>query len=229
MISYPLPFGWRILWLSIFAIAMSYLESSVVVYLRAIYYPEGFAFPLRAIPSPTIWIEVGREAATMAMLAAVGILFAATGAGRFAAICFSFGVWDIFYYLWLIIFINWPPSLMTWDLLFLIPVPWTGPVIAPILVSLCLIAVGLVILANESKGRGFKPPRWSWWLEIIAGLLIILSFLTNLPTVIQETVPRSFPWWMFLLGLLGGMIMFLLMFQHPRYLIPLNRAGDDHD
>lgn len=222
-------FRWRVLWLSVFAIAMSYLESSVVVYLRAIYYPEGFAFPLRAISAPTLWIEVGREAATIAMLAAIGILFGATGAGRFAAICFCFGVWDIFYYFWLMIFINWPPSLKTWDLLFLIPVPWIGPVIAPVLVSMCLIAVGLVILVNESKGRGFKPPWWSWWLQIIAGLLIILSFLANLPIVIQQTVPQSFPWWMFLIGLVGGMIMFALMFRHPRYQISLNRAGDDHE
>jgi hypothetical protein len=229
MISGLKSFGWKIVWLTIFAIAMAYLESAVVVYLRAIYYPAGFAFPLKAITGSTIWIELGREVATLVMLAAVGILFAATGAGRFAAICFAFGVWDIFYYLWLKIFINWPESLMTWDLLFLIPAPWIGPVIAPILVSLCLITAGTIILANEHNNLHFHPAWWSWWLEIIAGLLIILAFLSNLPAVIQQSIPRSFPWWMFLIGLIGGIAMFLMMFFHPHYFKALNATGNKNE
>ena len=229
MISGPKSFGWKIVWLTVFAIAMAYLESAVVVYLRAIYYPAGFAFPLKAITGSTIWIELGREVATLAMLTAVGILFAITRAGRFAAICFTFGVWDIFYYFWLKIFINWPESLMTWDLLFLIPAPWIGPVIAPILVSLCLITAGIIILVNERDNRHFHPPWWSWWLEIIAGLLIILAFLSNLPAVIQQSMPKSFPWWIFLMGLIGGIAMFLMMFIHPRYFKPLNATGNSHE
>jgi hypothetical protein len=229
MISGLKSFGWKIIWLTIFAIAMAYLESAVVVYLRTIYYPEGFAFPLKAITGSTIWVELGREVATLVMLTAVGILFAATGAGRFAAICLAFGVWDIFYYFWLKIFINWPESLMTWDLLFLIPAPWIGPVLAPIMVSLCLIIAGVVILANEHNNRHFHPPWWSWWLEIIAGLLIVLAFLSNLPAVIQQSVPKSFQWWVFLIGLIGGIAMFLLMFFHPRYFKPLNAIGKDNE
>ena len=33
--------------LLLYAVAMGYLEAAVVVYLRAIYYPEGFSFPLK--------------------------------------------------------------------------------------------------------------------------------------------------------------------------------------
>jgi hypothetical protein len=124
MTKTPSNFGRRILWLTLFAIAMAYLESAVVVYLRLIYYPEGFQFPLKAITNTNLWIEVGREAATMVMLVVVGFLAAVTGPGRFAVICYAFGVWDIFYYIWLWIFIDWPSSLLTWDLLFLIPLPW---------------------------------------------------------------------------------------------------------
>ena len=144
MITGPKSFGWKLFWLILFVAAMAYLESAVVVYLRLIYYPEGFEFPLKIISGSTIWIEVGREAATLIMLTSVGILSASTGPGRFAAVCFIFGVWDIFYYIWLWIFIGWPQSLLTWDLLFLIPAPWIGPVITPVLVSICLIIAGII-------------------------------------------------------------------------------------
>ncbi len=228
MTKTPPNFGRRILWLSLFAIAMAYLESAVVVYLRVIYYPEGFQFPLEAITGTTLWIEVGREAATVVMLIIVGILIAVTGPGRFAVVCFTFGVWDIFYYIWLWIFIGWPPSLMTWDLLFLIPLPWIGQVITPILVSVCLITAGLIILYHESHNRRFHPPWWAWWFEIICGLLIIAAFLGNTLTVISQSVPESFPWLMFLLGLVGGMVLFLTMFRQPRYFQPINNTGHEH-
>ena len=205
---------------------MAYLESAVVVYLRALYYPQGFDFPLKAIPSGMLGIEIGREAATLVMLIAIGFLFAHTAPGRFATICVAFGVWDIFYYVWLVIFIGWPSSLMTWDLLFLIPAPWIGPVIAPVLVSVCLIVAGIIILFQESRGLRFHPPWWSWLVEIIAGLLIISTFLWNLPAVIDETMPTSFPWSIFLLGLFGGMILFLMMLNQPGYFRELHVVGD---
>ena len=37
-----------------------------------------------------------------------------------------------FYYLFLIPLTGWPKSLLDWDILFLLPVPWWGPVIAPV-------------------------------------------------------------------------------------------------
>ncbi len=228
MTKTPPNFGRRILWLSLFAIAMAYLESAVVVYLRLIYYPEGFQFPLKAIADTTLWIEVGREAATIVLLIIVGILAAVTGPGRFAVICFTFGVWDIFYYIWLWIFIGWPTSLLTWDILFLIPIPWIGQVITPILVSVCLITAGLIILYHESHNRRVHPPWWAWWFEIICGLLVISAFLGNIPAVISQSVPESFPWLMFLLGLIGGMVLFLTMFLQPRNFQPIKNTGREH-
>ncbi|MCK7540484.1 MAG: hypothetical protein MZV63_61130 [Marinilabiliales bacterium] len=35
----------RFFWLAVFAVAMGFLEGIVVVYLRELYYPEGFDFP----------------------------------------------------------------------------------------------------------------------------------------------------------------------------------------
>ena len=96
----------RLTWLTIYAVAMAYLESAVVVYLRAIYYPHGFDFPLAPMPPGMAAIEIGREAATLIMLLGVAALAGADRWERFLAFCVAFGVWDIFYYAWLWIFIR---------------------------------------------------------------------------------------------------------------------------
>src|ERR1044072_1842951 len=125
-----------IAWISLFAISMGFLESSVVIYLRELYYPSGFQFPLQPIPMAIARVEFFRELATLIMLIGVGILSGKTRLQRFAYFVLAFGIWDLFYYLFLYLFIGWPQSLATWDILFLIPVPWVGPVWAPCL--LCL-------------------------------------------------------------------------------------------
>ena len=189
--------------------AMAYLEAAVVVYLRLIYYPHGFDFPLKAIPTATILIELGREAATIAMLAAIGIFCGRTGIERFAYVMLSFGLWDILYYVWLKLFIGWPVSLLTWDILFLIPLPWVGPVLAPILVSLAMIITALYLIAGEDRGIRYHFPRWVWWAEIVAGLVIIASFLWDARNISAGGHPRPFHWEVFLAGLMAGLVIFI--------------------
>src|SRR5712691_9482143 len=101
----------RLTWLTIYAVAMACLESAVVVYLRVIYYPDGFDFPLVQMQPSIVAIEMGREAATLVMLLSVAALGGVDRWERFLAFCLSFGVWDIFYYVWLWVFVRWPPSL----------------------------------------------------------------------------------------------------------------------
>jgi hypothetical protein len=137
-------------WMTVFFIAMAYLESAVVVYLRAMYYPEGFGFPLVAMDRVLVDTEVGREIATMVMLLAPAALVTRSRLERFAWFCFGFGVWDIFYYVWLKVLLDWPAGLGDPDLLFLVPVPWVGPVWAPCVVSLGLIGLGVVLLRGRS-------------------------------------------------------------------------------
>src|SRR5262245_66649820 len=86
-----------------YAVAMAYLESAIVVYLRRLYYPKSFDFPLVIIDVPTLLIEVGRETATMVMLATVGIAAGRTKVGQCAYFLYRFGVGDIFYYAWLVV------------------------------------------------------------------------------------------------------------------------------
>ena len=141
-----------VLTVSAFAIAMAHVETMIVVYLRRLYYPEGFDFPLVIIDTPTLLLELEREAATLVMLAAYGLAAGRTKAGKLANFIIAFGVWDIFYYVWLKVVLDWPASLLTWDVLFLIPVPWAGPVIAPISVACTMIGMGLVLLHLEQRG-----------------------------------------------------------------------------
>jgi hypothetical protein len=193
--------SWRLTWISVYAIAMAYLESAVVVYLRAIYYPGGFSFPIKLIPDAMATIEVGREAATIVMLAALAM---AVGRGRwerFLVFCIAFGVWDIFYYIWLRVFLGWPPSLMTWDILFLIPIPWMGPVLAPVIVSAAVIAGALWLLRLQDAGHQLSFGALPWSLALMGGLLVLLSFTLDWKVALTGEMPPPFRWWLFAAGL----------------------------
>lgn len=138
--------------LTAFSIAMGILEAIVVVYLRELYYSNGFSFPLNSdIPPKILVVEIVREATTIVMLLCVGILAGENIITKICYFLFCFGVWDIFYYVGLKIFLNWPESLFSWDLLFLIPVSWVGPVIAPIICSLVMIFIGVSIIYVKEK------------------------------------------------------------------------------
>jgi hypothetical protein len=164
-------------WMTIFFIAMAFLESAVVVYLRALYYPEGFRFPLVPMHPALVATEMGRELATMAMLLAPAALVTRRALERFAWFCVGFGIWDIFYYVWLKVLLDWPASLAEPDLLFLLPLPWVGPVWAPCLIAVGLIALGLMIHWRRSTDRGYRLGRLTWGLLITGALIMIASFV----------------------------------------------------
>ncbi|HDH53378.1 MAG TPA: hypothetical protein ENH24_02710, partial [Nitrospirae bacterium] len=141
----------KITWVTVFGIAMAFVESAVVVYLRAIFYPEGFAFPLNRLADYRILVEVLREIATIFMLLSVACLAGKKFWERFAYFMLSFGIWDIFYYVWLKLLLNWPSSIFDWDILFLIPLPWIGPVIAPVSIALMMIVFSILIAHSFHK------------------------------------------------------------------------------
>jgi hypothetical protein len=190
----------RLSWLALYAVTMAYLESAVVVYLRALYYPDGFAFPLVALPSGMIAIEVGREASTLIMLLATAALAGRDPWERFLAFNVAFGVWDVFYYVWLWLFLGWPPSLFTWDLLFLIPVPWLGPVLAPLIVSTALITVSLWLWRLDERGARVRFSRGHWVSAIAGGVLVLVSFMIDFQSAVDLRMPAPFRWDLFLVG-----------------------------
>ncbi len=187
----------------LFSIAMAYLESAVVVYLRELYYPNGFTFPLKIIPEKILIIELGRELATIIMLGSMAIIAGKIFAEKVAYFLFAFGVWDIFYYVWLTVFINWPDSLLTDDLLFLIPVPWISPVFAPVLVSVIFILFSVVALRQSEAGSKIKFMKSDIILILIGVILILFSFVRNFEERLNSTSPVEFMWGVFLVGLLS--------------------------
>ena len=136
------------------AVAFALVEATVVVYLRKLFaLPTGMTYRggFSHFPASLLGYEQVREAATMVMLLVIGFLAGRDWWQRLAFWLFAFGMWDIFYYVWLYAYLRWPSSLGTRDLLFLIPREWWAPVWQPVLSSLAFIAVAVLILAKTRR------------------------------------------------------------------------------
>lgn len=146
----------RIIFLSFFAVGMAYVEAMVVVYLRRLLPPEaelaGVSLgELTAIlkDRAVYFEEQTREAATIVMLIAVAVLSAKPWRERAAAFLWCFALWDIFYYVFLRLWLGWPRTMMDMDVLFLIPGPWVAPVLLPVTISACMAALALALFARR--------------------------------------------------------------------------------
>lgn len=212
----------KIIWLTLFSIAMGFMETAIVIYLRKIYYPSGFSFPLQPINPNIAQIEFLREAATIIMLVSIGILTGKTTSQKFAFFIYIFAIWDICYYIFLKLFINWPSSFYTWDILFLIPIPWIGPVLAPCIVSITMIILAFAIIYFSEIGYTTKLKCKEWLLFITGNLAILFSFtkdylnhiitgnntkgiwtLSSKQALFNEAnnyIPGNYNWILFLLG-----------------------------
>ncbi|MFY9151610.1 MAG: hypothetical protein WAO52_06340 [Prolixibacteraceae bacterium] len=181
------------IWIGVFGIAMGALEAIVVVYLRQIYYPTGFEFPLKFIDPKMVMVEWLREIATILMLVAVGIITGKNRLEKFSYFLYAFAIWDIFYYLWLFILLGWPSSLFTWDILFLIPVTWIGPVLAPVICSFTMILLSVVFIFNKSAKSELKLKSVEWGLLFSGVILILYTFMSDfLGIIIQESKITGF-------------------------------------
>ena len=205
--------SFTLLWIGLFAVAMGYLESAVVVYLRTIYYPGGFSFPLKTF-SPEIGItELFREAATMVMLLGIGMIAAKKAMVRFALFIYAFAIWDIFYYIFLYVLIGWPSSLMEWDILFLIPVAWIGPVLAPVINSITMILLANSIIYAEYRTGKPNMTAGEWILVLLGSLVTIAAYtidyiyylynghvISHFTQSLIHYIPQNFKWGLFTAG-----------------------------
>jgi hypothetical protein len=210
-----IPWKRTVLALVLFGTAFGYLEAAVVTYLRALheparqrFYPGRPAaelFPLLTLEQlhaagpeqqRTLAAELGREAATILMLAAVALAVARNVGEWGAAFVVAFGVWDLTFYLFLKALLDWPTSVFTWDILFLIPVPWAGPVMAPVLVSIAMIAAGVWHLRAPARIGAAH-----WFAILLGACIIVVSFAMDYQILMAGGMPQRFNWWLFGAGL----------------------------
>lgn len=155
--------------LVVFGVAFGFVEAAVVYYLRTIFgvspntlAQQGHRVILNlgaiaflapgSIVLPNVrvsQVEALREIATLVMLGAVSFIAGEKWRTRLAALLISFASWDLFYYAFLYLLTGWPKSLLDIDVFFIDPIPWVGPVITPVVISLILFAVG-----TRMFGRG---------------------------------------------------------------------------
>ena len=183
------------------SLAFAWVESSVVVYLRAIYYPMGFHFPIKRHYDLLLVIELIREFATIIIMISLSALLSKKFWEGFAYFLIIFGIWDIFFYVWLKVSINWPDSLFTPDILFLIPIPWIAPVLSPILVSLVMIIIGVDLLRFYQKGILLKPKLLHWIFVLTGTVFILYTYMCDIDAGFHEKYPQPYNWLLFSLGI----------------------------
>ncbi len=213
---------YSLLWYSVFAAAMALVEAAVVIHLRGLYYPQDrlAIFPLQLLSDTDLWLELARETATVVVLLAVAVLTEKGVVRIFATFVYVFGLWDIFYYLWLKLFLGWPVSWSEWDVLFLIPWPWLGPWLAAAGIAALFVVWGGAVLI-DARYRDF--PRLSLVLFVIGALAVLTAFLqpgwtllAQGPDVLQGYTPGRFWWEVFAVGYLSMAVGLLNTLRHGR-------------
>jgi len=208
----------------VFAIAMAWVESAVVFYLRSMI---DRIEPYQPDPLPVIGgfasVELPREFATLVMLFAVGFLAGRTWRARVGYAAIAFGVWDIFYYVFLKMMCGWPHSLLDWDILFLLPLPWWGPVLAPVLISLLMILWGTFASQFEQTDTHALSNHRAWILNFAGVALALYIFMADAIAVshrgldaIRTMLPERFDWLAFGVALV---LMSAPVFQNGRQLL----------
>jgi hypothetical protein len=200
----------KILLVFLFGIAFAYVEASVVAYLRTIYYPTGFHFPLVMRYDRNLTIEFFREFATLVILFSSSALLSRKFWEGFGYFVIIFGVWDIFYYVWLKATIGWPATIFDPDVLFLIPMPWIGPVLSATLISLVMIIIGVDITRLFSRGYNVRPELIHWILVLVGSALILYSYMSDFGAAFFQKYPKPYNWFL----LACGLILFVIAYVH---------------
>jgi hypothetical protein len=190
-----------------FAVAMAWVEAASVYYIRAL---VDRIEPYQANPLPIDdalgYVELWREASTLVMIGTLGMLAGRTWRHRAGYAALTFGTWDIFYYVFLRVMSGWPRTLLDWDILFLLPLPWWGPVIAPVSIALLMIVWGTI--ATQSRETA-ADARWAWALGSVGIVLALAVFMIDawraLPNgrqAVMQVLPDDFNWPLFGVSLL---------------------------
>lgn len=185
-----------------FAAGMAWIEAACVYYLRVMvdrvepYQPD--PLPIRGVLGD---VELVREGATLLMLAVTGMLAGRTWRARLGYAAIAFGSWDVLYYVFLRVISGWPASLFDWDILFLLPLPWWGPVVAPIAIASLMIVWGTLVTERQDSLPATPFTRALWGVSATGVLLALGVFMTDsiraLPgglDQVRQVLPTAFNW-----------------------------------
>jgi hypothetical protein len=138
------------------------------------------------------------------MIATLGALAGRTWRHRAGYAALAFGAWDIFYYVFLRLISGWPGTLLDWDILFLLPLPWWGPVLAPVCIASLMIVWGTLVTQWQDPITATRFSRASWGMSGVGILLALGVFMTDsicaLPgglDRVTEVLPTAFNWPLF--------------------------------
>jgi hypothetical protein len=227
----------RARWLIVvaFAIGMAWVESASVYYLRTV---VDRIEPYQANPLPMRGVlgqvELIREAATLVMLSTLGMLAGAIWRTRLAYAAIAFGVWDIFYYIFLRLICGWPRSLFDWDILFLLPLPWWGPVLAPVSIALLMILWGTYVTQSPGLSQPTAEKRAVWGLSALGIALALYVFMADSISQVQQgrdvsawVLPTEFNWPIFVVALLlmAAPLASIGWRSRPRHGVPVPNVG----
>ncbi len=214
----------------LYAAAMAYVEAAVVLYLRTMVdRVDPYQSPPVTLPDDLVRAEMVREVATLIMLVAVGWLAGRTWRSRLGYTLVAFGVWDILYYVFLVPLSGWPRSLLDWDILFLLPLPWWGPVLAPVSIAVLMVVGGTLVSQSDRPARALWPGRWAWGLNLVGVALALYVFMADAimaagggAEAVSYVLPTQFNWPVFAVSwlLLAAPIVDLCRQQWGRRLIP---------
>ena len=208
----------------IVGLTLGWFEAAIVVDLRALFYPHGFTFPMVVMPNRMLGVEVVREACSLVLLAAIAWLAGQRRADRWGAFLLLFGIWDLVYYVVLKLILDWPPGidLGTWDILFLIPLPWAGPIWAPALVAAEFVAIGSYLYFTPDREREYDGLD----ILILAGsaFVVVGSFLLEWRAVAESRVPENFSASTFAIGVIVGTLRFIHLERRTRRLGHASRS-----
>jgi hypothetical protein len=218
----------------VFAIAMAWVEAATVYDLRVM---VDRLDPYQANPLPMSGtlgrVELVREVATLVMLLTIGMLAGRTWRTRLGYAAVGFGVWDIAYYVFLKLICGWPKSLFDWDVLFLLPLPWWGPVLAPVCIALLMIAWGTLVTQGgvKSAARSVAAPFW-WRVSWIGVALALYVFMADALGTVGEGIdatravlPTAFNWPLFVvaLALMAAPVAYVASQIRPTHLLTMSR------
>jgi len=214
----------------LYAAAMAYVEAAVVLYLRTMVDRlDPYQSPPVTLPDHLVRAEMVREVATLIMLFAVGWLAGRTWRSRLGYTLVAFGVWDILYYVYLVPLSGWPRSLLDWDILFLLPLPWWGPVLAPVSIAVLMVLGGTLVSRFDRPERALWPGRWAWGASLVGVTLALYVFMADAigaagggAEAVAQVLPTQFNWPVFVVAwlLLAVPIVDLCRQQWDRRLTP---------